>query len=442
MRVAFVVTRFGKEVNGGAERHCRQFVERLSHCWEIDVLTTCALDYSGWKDHYSAGICLDSGYRVHRFSVDYARPSLTFASFYNALINLHLLESKNLDIRLDSAEHIEALHRHPDPDVRQHRIFTSEYGLGAGLLERMEQEWMRLQGPVSGSLIRHLRAHQHQYDAVFFFSYNYASTYYGITQVPDKSILIPTAHKEACLAFNLFKPMFRQVAYYLFNSEPEKNLLEGVCPEIREKPGQVCGAGIEAVDPPEDADIIIDSFGLVKGQYVIYVGRLDESKGLRFLFDNFMSYKQQHQGPLKLILAGRRYMELPDHPDILFPGFVSERVKLALLSGAALFVMPSAFESLSLSLLEAWSLGVPALVNGNCEVLKFHCLGSSGGLYYEDEGSFQEHLRNLLTRQELNRGLGMRGQGYVRKNYIWEEVTAKVAEAAGYVMSHKAGAPS
>ncbi|MCB9228367.1 MAG: glycosyltransferase family 4 protein [Deltaproteobacteria bacterium] len=435
MKVAFVVTRFGQEINGGAEYHCRQFVERMKDIWDIDVLTTCALDYYEWENYFPAGRSVESGYSINRFRVDHCRPVRSFSGLYNTLINLYLLKYQGLDLDLSTDEHIRRLHEAPPERCKD--TATSFSGLSSELLDEMEQMWMKLQGPVSSSLTEYLRLQQHKYDLVFFFSYNYATTYYGLPEVAHKSILIPTAHKEACLVFRLFRPMFKHVAYFLYNSRAEKKMLEHVFPDsLRDKPGEICGSGIDLPEAPSDAATTLNRYGLEGVRYLIYIGRLDSSKGLDFLFRNFLSYRHQQKGPLKLVAIGKCYMELPEHPDILFPGFISDEEKLALLSGASLFVMPSPFESLSLSLLEAWSMGIPALVNGNCEVLKDHCLMSSAGFYYNDEESFHFCLHQLLSHPELMKGLGMQGKKYVRKNYSWKEVRAKIRDAAAYVCQH------
>ena len=71
-RVAIVVQRYGVEVNGGAEQHARWLAERLAEpstageATEVTVLTTCALDYITWADHYPAGEETINGVRVLR----------------------------------------------------------------------------------------------------------------------------------------------------------------------------------------------------------------------------------------------------------------------------------------------------------------------------------------------------------------------------------------
>ena len=441
MKVAFVVTRFGDEINGGAEHHCKQFVERMKDKWDIEVLTTCALDYYQWENHFPGGRLRHNGYTVNRFPVDHTRPVNTFGNIYNTVINLHLLKKQNLDLNLGTEEHIKAIHRSVHQTPVAHEIFSDRQLIPENYVSGLEEIWMRFQGPVSTAMLNYIEKHESDFDVFFFFSYNYASTFYSIPLVSKKSVLIPTAHEEACLAFDLFKPMFKQVSYFLFNTPAEKNLLERIYPDISEAPGEICGAGIDTIKVPHNSLDIVREYGLKGKDYLVYVGRLDESKGLSRLFRNFLSYRHQHQEPLKLVLLGKCYMDLPNHPDILFPGFVSDQTKHAIVSHAKLFIMPSMFESLSLSLLEAWSLGVPALVNGDCDVLKDHCHLSHGGFYYTDDETFQGLLHQLLKHDQLLKGLGIQGQRYVRKNYTWDEVLHKVEGAAEFISKKNSQAP-
>ena len=72
-------------------------------------------------------------------------------------------------------------------------------------------------------------------------------------------------------------------------------------------------------------------------------------------------------GDLRLVLAGGGTVPgLESRDDVVPLGFVSEEQKASLLRHCELLVMPSFLESLSLVMLEAWTLGRPVLVNGAC----------------------------------------------------------------------------
>src|SRR3954449_1243287 len=73
VKVAFVVQRCGREVNGGAESLCLQVAQRMAKHWQTEILTTCALDYTTWENSYQPGPDRVGGTVIHRFPVDHPR---------------------------------------------------------------------------------------------------------------------------------------------------------------------------------------------------------------------------------------------------------------------------------------------------------------------------------------------------------------------------------
>src|SRR5215470_17388205 len=80
MRLAFVVQRYGLDIAGGAEYHCRLVAEHLAREDAVDVLTTCADDYLTWANRYPPGTETLNGVTVRRFPVARPRAAEEFAA--------------------------------------------------------------------------------------------------------------------------------------------------------------------------------------------------------------------------------------------------------------------------------------------------------------------------------------------------------------------------
>jgi hypothetical protein len=163
----------------------------------------------------------------------------------------------------------------------------------------------------------------------------------------------------------------------------------------------------------------------IRGPFAIYVGRIDENKGCRELFDAFGAYREAAAGQLSLVLVGNALMSVPQSPHIRHLGFLNDADKFDGMAAAEVLIMPSYFESLSMVALEAWALGRPVLANARCDVLKGQCIRSNAGLYYGDTWEFIEALRAIEQNRWLSAGLGRNGRQFFRDHYDWSVIEGK-----------------
>ncbi len=379
MKLAFVVQRYGLDVNGGAEHSCRLSVEHLSKYYDIEVLTTCAKDYVTWKNEYPEGEEKINNILVRRFKVDKERNIKKFNEFTQKLL------------------------KYPHSELD-------------------ENKWMEDQGPYVPGMLDYINSNKNDYDFFIFFTYRYYHSFFGLPLVKDKSILVPTAENDFTLDFRITKTLFRLPKFVIYHTEEEKEIIDLKFGN-ENIPGEVIGVGIDVPGKINSEDFKrkynIDNF-------IIYVGRIDESKGCKELFNYFINYKKaEKQSNIKLVLLGKAVMKVPKHPDIISMGFVSEQDKFNGIKAAKLLIMPSRYESFSMVTMESWLCNNSVLVNGECEVLKGHCKKSNGGLYYTNFEEFRECLDLLLRDNVLRIKMGNNGHKYVEQNYSWNVVEGK-----------------
>lgn len=405
MRIAFVVQRYGAEILGGSEYHCRLVAERLAARHEVDVLTTCARDYITWHNEYPEGTDRIRGVTVRRFANAHTRDIAAFNQYSDWIF--------------------------ANPHTRDD-----------------EMKWLEMQGPWCPALLEYLKRHSKSYDALIFFTYLYAPTVLGLEIDPNRSILVPTAHDEPAIRLDIYRDMFRLPAAIAYNTEVERNFLKSTF-EIRAIAEETVGCGVDLMlgetdssAPPatpddEGSGDAVDVIAQMKSRgvpfrrrhrlyddFLLYGGRIDAGKGCEELLEYFTSYKEQ-DGSATLVLMGVKLMQLPEVPWVKFAGLLSERERLQALEAASIVVVPSPFESLSLLALEAMAVGTPVLCNGRSEVLVDHCIKSNAGLYYQDRDEFVACTKLLLADERLRRAMGRNGKEYVKRNYRWDVILAK-----------------
>ena len=68
-KIAIINQRYGLEVNGGSELYSREIAERLKAKYEVEVLTSCAVEYVKWSNYYKEGVEDINGVTVRRLSL-------------------------------------------------------------------------------------------------------------------------------------------------------------------------------------------------------------------------------------------------------------------------------------------------------------------------------------------------------------------------------------
>lgn len=386
-RLAIVVQRCHPQALGGSEALAWHYAQLLSAHYEVEILTSCALDYVSWDNALPAGEEPRDGVTIRRFPSAFARG--------RAFTELH---------RRMLADHARG-------------------GTLAHWREALAEEFIRVQGPWCPSLIAHLAAQHADYKAVIACTYLYPTSYFALDVVPrSKRVLVPTLHDEPPAYLPALAQRARECAHLLWLTDAERDLGRRLW---QVEHGEVIGMAVEtAPAAPEQR----------AKPYFLYCGRIDESKGLRVLLAAFEQVRARHA--VELVLTGSDALGLSGERGVSYLGHVEEARKFALMAGCAAFVMPSAHESFSIVTLEAMAQGAPVIVNGACAVLADHVTHSGCGKVFRgvDECA-QQMTQALVPHGDGRADQATRGRAYVRERYAHECVAAALHDAIAQVAS-------
>ena len=392
-KVAIVVQRCHESIVGGSESLAWQYATLLKEEYEVEVLSTTAIDAAYWSNVLPAGTEVRDGINIQRFHVD-----IGYSPYRTEIFTRMLRDFERFGV---------GRRRGADGGTKH---FPWSIAL--------QEELVRRIGPYSEALVQYLRQNWQSYRAIIVVTYLYPTAYFSLLEIPSgRALFAPTLHDEPPAYLSIYQHAARRAHSLIWLTEAERRLGTDLWGEL---PGRIVAMAIDA-EPREPAQI--------NDPYLLYCGRIDPNKGCTTLFDYFLRFKQEHPSRLRLVLTGKDDIPIPDHADIDFRGFVSAEEKFSLMAGAHVYMTPSARESFSIVAMEAMAQRTPVLASAESEVLADHITESEGGSIYHDYESFAARLNEMLDSQGVRDQMGERGRNYVISRYVPERVRKALVEA-------------
>jgi len=175
-------------------------------------------------------------------------------------------------------------------------------------------------------------------------------------------------------------------------------------------------------------------------KYILSLSTLEPRKNLTTLIAAFLELKNEIRIPHKLVLAGSSDLKIfaksgltpSDSPLsggelVLFPGFIEEKDKAALISAADLFCFPSIYEGFGIPPLEAMQCGVPVLAS-DIPAVREVCGNAAKLLPPKNVDAWKVAMAKVLTNKETHENLSKRGLTQARK-FSWEKTAKKTIKA-------------
>ncbi len=183
-------------------------------------------------------------------------------------------------------------------------------------------------------------------------------------------------------------------------------------------------------------------WGLLPGNYVLFLGRFSPEKNCHLLIEAF----EKIDTDMKLVLAGgsshsdEYVKQLRQHESerVHFLPWVAGADLEELLTNAALFVLPSELEGLSLALLDAMAAGVCVLTSNipeNREVVD-----GVGFTFERGSSTDLERMLDLLVHDpDLRRQASIRERERIRSQYLWPEIARSIEKTYHAILGWQGG---
>ncbi len=384
------------EISGGSETYARKIAEHLANRYEVEVLTTKAVDSATWKDWYVRDVETIHGVTVRRFSVQQMR-------------------------------------------VRDFQAFDEAYlaELAQGRQNLVtEKEWFEKHGPYAPDCIRYLRHYRDTYAAILFLSDANYLTYAGMPLAGNRAVFIPMAQNTSFLQFSSLESLYQRPRAFVFLSEEERLLVRRRFPRTEPIPCAVMGLGMD-VPRQTDPGTFRRQYGL-EDEYLLLCGTGGRKERMSHADALFHGVPAADKQPAETGACRKKDLPHPGASGHPGAGLFAGEQKFSAIAGAKAVVIPSRQMGVSMTLLESMAMSVPVLVNGGSPVLLGHCKKkSNGGLFYQNYFEFEGAVRYLMQHPVEYMQLCSNARAYITANYDWESIMQRFSQIIEWVSAEK-----
>ncbi|MBP6385161.1 MAG: glycosyltransferase [Pseudarcicella sp.] len=169
-----------------------------------------------------------------------------------------------------------------------------------------------------------------------------------------------------------------------------------------------------------------EKYQLQSSPFVLFLGRINEKKGIRLLLSAFLRISKQNKF-VKLVIAGpddgflSEMMQFINQNNlnerIIYTGMLSGNLKEAVLSDANVFVLPSYSEGFSIAALEALYAGVPCCFSDNIGFSEVVSKEKAGIIAQMNEVDLSDKLLWMLENENACKAMAKRGVELVKDYY-------------------------
>ena len=185
------------------------------------------------------------------------------------------------------------------------------------------------------------------------------------------------------------------------------------------------------------ANRVREKYKLQHSKLLLFVGRFVPLKNLPFLLKTFAEIAKEDR-KVRLMMVGegpldgkirRLSRKLKVSERVIFTGKIANEELPQYYSAADIFVVPSVYESFSISISEAMSCELPVVAT-RVGVIQTRIKDGINGFLVESGNikQFQEAVITLLDNSSLSMEMGKRNRELVKKKYSWSTSAQKLKE--------------